>query len=69
MRSMRELGLPLRPPWAPAYVIALNQFRYRILGRTRRGRDSLLQWGDRVQQRELRHHFGAERPEVGRLTV
>lgn len=68
-RSMRELGLPLRPPWAPAYVIALNQLRYRILGRTRRGRESLLRWGDQVQQRELRHHFGVDRPEVGRLTV
>ena len=22
--SMRDLGLPLRPPWAPAYVIVLN---------------------------------------------
>ena len=67
--SMRELGLPLRPPWAPAYVIGLNTLRYRVLGRTRRGRAALIRWGDKVQQRELRRHFGPDDPEVGRLPV
>ena len=68
-RSMREFGLPLRPPWAPAYVIVLNQFRYRLVGRVPAGRRALIRWGDRVQQRELRLHFGPDRPEVGSLRV
>jgi hypothetical protein len=68
-RSMREFGLPLRPPWAPAYVIVLNQLRYRVVGRVPAGRRALIRWGDRVQQRELRHHFGPDRPEVGDLKL
>ncbi|MGI5189142.1 oxygenase MpaB family protein [Promicromonospora sp. CA-289599] len=47
VRSMRELGLPLRPPWAHAYVLPLNTWRYRVLGRTRRGRERLDRWGRR----------------------
>ncbi|WP_419704532.1 oxygenase MpaB family protein [Promicromonospora sp. NFX87] len=47
VRSMRELGLPLRPPWAHAYLLPLNTLRYRVLGRTRRGRERLDRWGRR----------------------
>ncbi|MFD2797698.1 oxygenase MpaB family protein [Promicromonospora vindobonensis] len=46
-RSMRELGLPLRPPWAHAYLLPLNVWRYHLLGRTRRGRERLDRWGRR----------------------
>ncbi len=45
--SMRELGLPLRPPWAHVYLLPLNTWRYRVLGRTRRGRERLDRWGRR----------------------
>jgi hypothetical protein len=47
VRSMRELGLPLRPPWAHAYLLPLNTWRYRVLGRTHRGRERLDRWGRR----------------------
>lgn len=47
VRSMRELGLPLRPPWAHVYLLPLNTWRYRVLGRTRRGRERLDRWGRR----------------------
>ena len=47
VRSMRELGLPLRPPWAHAYLLPLNVWRYRLLGRSRRGRERLDSWGRR----------------------
>ncbi|MFD6140344.1 oxygenase MpaB family protein [Promicromonospora sp. NPDC060271] len=47
VRSMRELGLPLRPAWAHAYLLPLNTWRYRVLGRGRRGRERLDRWGRR----------------------
>jgi hypothetical protein len=50
-------------------VIVLNTLRYRVIGRTPAGRRALIRWGDRVQQRELRHHFGQDRAEVGDLPV
>lgn len=46
-RSMRELGLPLRPPWAHAYLVPLNVWRYHVLGRSRWGRERLDRWGRR----------------------
>ena len=48
MRSMRELGLPLRPPWAHAYLLPLNTWRYR--GRGRRARERLDRWGRRRRE-------------------
>jgi hypothetical protein len=47
VRSMRELGLPLRPPWAHAYLLPLNVWRYHVLGRSRWGRERLDRWGRR----------------------
>jgi hypothetical protein len=68
-RSMRDLELPLRPPWAPAYVLGLNILRYRVIGVGPWGREALLRWGDRVAARTLFRHFGSERAEVGDLKV
>ncbi len=67
--SMRELQLPMRPPWAPAYIMALNFGRYQVFGRLPGGRDGLIRWGDRVAQRTLFRHFGDDRAEVGELKV
>ena len=67
--SMRDLQLPIRPPWAPAYVIGLNFLRYRVIGLMPWGREALLRWGDRVAERTLFRHFGADRAEVGSLPV
>jgi hypothetical protein len=47
VRSMRELGLPLRPPWAHAYLLPLNVWRYHLAGRSRWGRERLDRWGRR----------------------
>ena len=66
-RSMRELGLPRRPPWAFAAVIAQNAVRYRVLGRTAYGRRRLDRWGDEVASDVMRRYFGADEPEVGAL--
>ncbi len=62
-RSMRELGLPRRPPWAHAYVVGLNLCRYR----TAWGRRRLDGWGHRVRARVLRQHFGDDAPRVAEL--
>ena len=65
--SMRELGLPMRPPWAHVYIWVLNTLRYRVLGRTAWGRRRLLTWGDRVSARLLDSYFLEERQAVGDL--
>jgi hypothetical protein len=65
--SMRDLGLPLRPPWAHLYIVALNTARYRLLGRTPWGRRHLTAWGDRVSQGILDSHFLDEDEAVGDL--
>jgi hypothetical protein len=51
VRSMRELGLPLRPPWAHAYLLPLNVWRYHVLGRSRWGRERLDRWARRTATR------------------
>lgn len=66
-KSMRELGLPLRPPWAVAYIAVLNTLRYRVLGATPWGRSWLDRWGNRVKARVMRNYFGADEPAVRRL--
>jgi hypothetical protein len=65
--SMRDLGLPLRPPWAHLYIAVLNTVRYRLVGRTAWGRRRLLVWGDRVSQDILDSHFLDEEEGVGEL--
>ncbi|HMT49618.1 oxygenase MpaB family protein [Dietzia sp. UBA5065] len=60
--SMREFGLPVRPPWAHAYLIPLNTWRYR----TPMGRARLEQWGEKVRARERKEVFGDARPDIGR---
>jgi hypothetical protein len=47
LRSMRELDLPLRPPWAHVYLLPLNIWRYHVRGRSRQGRERLERWGRR----------------------
>lgn len=65
--SMRELGLPLRPPWAHAYLVPLNVVRYHVLGRTPAGRRMLDAWGGRVSSGLLASYFRDETADVGQL--
>ncbi|MFC7488309.1 oxygenase MpaB family protein [Knoellia sp. CPCC 206453] len=50
--SMRELGLPLRPPWAYAARLATNVWSHRVVGRLPGGRDALERRGRAVQLRD-----------------
>ena len=68
-RSMKEFGLPRRPPWAILYVQALNVVRYQLVGRTAWGERRLQAWGDRVPKRVMYRHFGPDQPEIGTLKV
>lgn len=58
--SMRELGLPLRPPWAHPVVLGANAVRYRMLGRTPSGRRRLDAWGTRTRHRILASYYGPD---------
>lgn len=66
-RSMHELGLPRRPPWAHAYLLPLNLLRYRVLGRSAKGRARLERRGERNADSMLASYFGRERAAVGNL--
>jgi hypothetical protein len=65
--SMRELGLPMRPPWAHAYLVALNTLRYRVLKRLPGGPDRLARWGGRRAQWLLDSYFQGDTEDVGEL--
>ena len=60
--SMREFGLPTRPPWAHTYLFALNAWRYR----TPWGRARLETWGTKVRARQRRETFGDAKADIGR---
>lgn len=66
-RSMRELGLPLRLPWASVLAVAGNVVRYRVLGRTAWGRRRIDAWSVRYRDEQLYRYFGADAPAVGTL--
>ncbi len=65
--SMHELGLPVRPPWAHAYLVVLNSLRYRLLGRLPGGKERLGRWGGRRAQWLLDSYFREGVEGVGEL--
>lgn len=65
--SMRELGLPVRPPWAFAYIVPMNLLRYQVVARTPYGRRQLEAWGQRVRRRTLASTFRGAPESVGDL--
>ena len=66
-QSMAELGLPLRPPWAVAYLLPLNLLRYQVAGRLPGGQARLERWGVRASERILARHYGQHPREIGAL--
>ncbi len=66
-RSMQELGLPVRLPWATALVLPGNIWRYRVLARTPWGLRRIDGWAERYREEQTYRYFGADRPDVGRL--
>ena len=66
-RSLRDLDLPVTPPWAVPPIIAKNLLRSALLNRTRAGRRHLERVGDRFAAQNLGKSFGTARQEVGAL--
>jgi hypothetical protein len=67
--SMRELGLPLRPPWAHAVVIAANLVRYQVVDRLPGGRKRLLAWGERCGDDVVASYFADDPHAMGELSA
>lgn len=65
--SMKDFGLPLRPPWVAAYLVPLNVLRYHVLGRLPGGKERLERWGVRTSERILARHYGGHEQNLGAL--
>lgn len=66
-QGMADLGLTWRLPWAMAYVIPLNLWRYRVRGRGPEGRRRLEEQGKRVSDRILASYFHGSEGDVAAL--
>ncbi|MBA4607856.1 DUF2236 domain-containing protein [Aeromicrobium sp. Marseille-Q0843] len=58
--SMRELGLPWRPPWAHVMLWVANSARHRVLGRLPGGKRRLEESGARVAQKILAEYYASD---------
>ncbi|WP_141014264.1 oxygenase MpaB family protein [Nocardioides sambongensis] len=65
--SMREFGLPLRPPWAHLYIGVLNTVRYRLVARLPGGERRLRAWGKRRGREVVESYFAGEAEGLGEL--
>lgn len=65
--SMRELGLPIRPPWAFAGAVGANTWRHRVIGRSVRGRATNERRGLAVQQRLQATYVVEDAPHAPRV--
>lgn len=67
LEGMRELALPVRPPWPFAYIVPLNLWRYRIRGRGAAGERRLEEWGREFTQWLLGTYFDGDGAGVAEL--
>lgn len=67
--GMRDLGLPVVPPWAVAPSIVRNLVASGLISRSRAGRRLLERAGDRAIDRTLNRRFGGARAAIGTLQV
>ncbi|WP_460851589.1 oxygenase MpaB family protein [Nocardioides montaniterrae] len=68
VRSMRELGLGVRPPWAFAYLLPLNTLRYRVLGRSDAAKIRLEDDGAATSRAILASYFVGGEESLGELS-
>lgn len=67
-QGLADLRLPNRLPWAVALIIPANFVRYQLIGRTSWGQRYLEQRGAAIRHRLLARYFGADVPEIGRIS-
>jgi len=67
--GMRDLELPIRPPWAFAYRVPLNIWRYRIVDRILGGTEHREKRGRQFARWVLASYFAGEPAEVARLPI
>jgi hypothetical protein len=67
--SMRELGLPVRMPWAFAYLIPLNTLRYRVFDALPGGTRRRERWGRASSKRVVDSYFLKESAGVASLPL
>lgn len=65
--SMRDLGLPLRPPWAPAQRLLANAWDYRLRALLPGGVERLDAAGRANRRRVLDSYFQGTAPDVAAL--
>lgn len=66
-QGMRELELPARPPWAPAFVMLQNVIRYHVIDRTIGGPKRRGRIGRESAMSRIAGYFEGEEADVGRL--
>ena len=66
-RSMRELGLPMRPPWATATSIAGNLLRHRVLARVPGGRRLVAAVSEREVEALMGRYVGSGARDVAAI--
>ncbi len=66
-QGMRDLGLPVRLPWASVVVLARNLLDHQVLGRTGWGNRRLHTRAAAARDTVMYRHFGADAPQIGAL--
>ncbi|AXT84963.1 DUF2236 domain-containing protein [Aeromicrobium sp. A1-2] len=66
-QGMRDLGLPVRLPWAALGIVPLNVVRHHVLGRTAWGERSLHRSAASARDTVMFRYFGTDEPDVAKL--
>lgn len=66
-QGMRDLGLPVRRPWATLGIVPNNVVRHHVLGRTGWGDRSLHRRAEKARDTLMFRYFGPDQPEIARI--
>ncbi len=66
-QGLRDLDLPIRPPWATLLVVPGNLVRHHLIGRTGWGERWLVRRGAKARAAVQVRHFGPDEPQVAPL--
>ena len=67
--GVRELGLPVRLPWAFAGIVPMNLLTYYVIGRTDHGRQQIQRRSARFRDKLMKRYFGEDVPEIGKIAA